>query len=168
MTSGIGADYARTMGAYNQWMNNKLYALCAALSDAERKQDRGAYFKSIDGTLNHLLLGDRVWLGRFLQRPFMVSSLAQILYSDFAELRHQREQTDAEILAWAQDISDARLAEDLSYTSIVASQTRTQPLGFLVMHFFNHQTHHRGQLTTLLSQCGVAPDVTDLLWLASA
>jgi len=165
MTAWISVEYVRKMASYNQWMNLKLYQSCAGLSDAERKRDQGAFFKSIHGTLNHLLLGDRVWMGRFLQQPFTVAALDQILYPDFAELRHEREQTDAAILTWAQTISNAELAEDFSYTSIIASQTRTQPLGFLVMHFFNHQTHHRGQLTTLLNQCGVEPGVTDLLLL---
>ena len=165
--SGIGVEYVQTMARYNQWMNAKLYALCAGLPDEDRKQDRGAFFKSIHGTLNHLLLGDRIWMGRFLARPFAVKSLDQELYSDFAELRRERERTDVEILTWAKGLTAEQLAATLTYTSIVGVQTRSQALWTLVMHFFNHQTHHRGQLTTLLSQCGVDPGVTDLLWLPS-
>lgn len=161
----VGAAYAGTMARYNQWMNQQLYEHCAALSDADRKQDRGAFFNSIHGTLNHLLLADRLWLGRFLQRPFAVTSLDQILYDDFATLRQERQHTDAEILQWAQGLSDEQLSGAFTYTSVVGRQTRTYQLGFLVTHFFNHQTHHRGQLTTLLSQCGIDPGVTDLLWL---
>ena len=164
-TVSVGTAYAGTMARYNQWMNQQLYELCATLSDADRKQDRGAFFNSIHGTLNHLLLADRLWLGRFLQRPFAISSLDQILYDDFETLRRERQQTDTEILQWAQGLSDEQLADTFTYTSVVGRQTRTYQLGFLVTHFFNHQTHHRGQLTTLLSQCGIDSGVTDLLWL---
>ena len=164
-TVSVGTAYAGTMARYNQWMNQQLYELCATLSDADRKQDRGAFFNSIYGTLNHLLLADRLWLGRFLQRPFAISSLDQILYDDFETLWRERQQTDTEILQWAQGLSDEQLADTFTYTSVVGRQTRTYQLGFLVTHFFNHQTHHRGQLTTLLSQCGIDPGVTDLLWL---
>ena len=163
--SGVGVEYARIMARYNQWMNAKLYALCAELSDAQRKQDRGAFFKSIHGTLNHLLLGDRIWMGRFLGQPFMAKSLDQELYGDFSELRHERAHTDADIIAWAWTLTDEKLAVSLGYTSIVGAQQRSEPLWALVMHFFNHQTHHRGQLTTLLNQCDVNPGITDLLWL---
>lgn len=158
-------DYGRTMARYNRWMNQRLYALCAELDDRERKRDAGAFFRSIHGTLNHLLLADRIWLGRFRHRPFSVASLDQEICADFDELRREREATDAEILAWVESLSERALAEPFHFTSIVARAERAAPLWALVVHFFNHQTHHRGQLTTLLSQCGVDPGVTDLLWL---
>src|SRR6266540_4145965 len=139
--------HARAMAAYNRWMNERIYECCARLSDEERKRDVGAFFKSIHGTLDHLLLGDRLWLGRFKGRPFKVESLAQELYADFAELRAERASTDAEIIAW------------------VDPQPRRYPFWFAVTSFFNHQTHHRGQVTTLLVQRGIDPGVTDLIWL---
>jgi len=74
MTQPSLAGYARTMARYNSWMNTRLYDCCAAIPDAERKRDVGAFFKSIHGTLNHLLLGDRVWMGRFTGKPFVVKS----------------------------------------------------------------------------------------------
>ena len=83
-------NYAKTLAAYNRWMNDRIYAACATLSDEERKRDVGAFFKSIHGTLNHIILGDRVWLGRFTGVPFSVQSLDQELYAEFAELRSQR------------------------------------------------------------------------------
>src|SRR2546422_1213467 len=86
----------RTMARYNRWMNERVYERCEKLPDAERKTDRGAFFRSIHGTLNHLLLGDRLWLSRFLSREFRVSTLADELYADFAELRRERAKTDAE------------------------------------------------------------------------
>ncbi len=158
-------DDARTLARYNRWMNDRLYDACATLADSERKRDRGAFFGSIHGTQNHLLLGDRLWLGRFQQRPFEIRSLDQELYSDFDTLRRERERTDAEIIAWAHSLSDEQLASPFTFTSFVSPKERVFVLGFAVAHFFNHQTHHRGQLTTLLSQCGRDPGVTDLLWL---
>jgi len=89
-------DYATTMAAYNRWMNDRIYAACTALSDEERKRDVGVFFKSVHGTLNHLLLGDRVWMGRFTGVPFSVQSLDQELYAEFGELRAQRQRTDEE------------------------------------------------------------------------
>ena len=143
----------------------RLYVLCAELTDAERKRDRGAFFHSIHGTLNHLLLGDRIWLGRFVGRPFAVRSLDQELYADFAALRAEREQTDREIDAWAASLTPADLEGTLHYTSLVNPAPRSYPFWVAATHFFNHQTHHRRQLTTLLVQAGVDPGVTDLIWL---
>jgi uncharacterized damage-inducible protein DinB len=156
---------ARAMARYNQWMNERVYECCAGIPDEERKRDVGAFFKSIHGTLNHLLLGDKIWLGRFFGRPFAVASLAQQLHADFDELREERSATDRAILEWTQSLSVHALAQDLRYTSSVNPRPRSYPLWFAAAHFFNHQTHHRGQLTTLLAQCGVDPGVTDLIWL---
>jgi uncharacterized damage-inducible protein DinB len=158
-------DWARTLAAYNRWMNERLYALCSELPDAERKRDRGAFFRSIHGTLNHGLLGDRIWLGRFTGTPFVVASLDQELYADFAELRRERERTDAEIARWVDSLAPADFESTLRYTSFVSPAPRAYPLWGALAHFFNHQTHHRGQLTTLLVQAGKDPGVTDLIWL---
>jgi uncharacterized damage-inducible protein DinB len=156
---------AHTMGRYNRWMNQRLYECCSRLSDDERKKDVGAFFKSIHGTLNHILLGDRVWMGRFTGNPFTPASLSQELYSDFAELRTEREATDAAILDWAGSLKEEDFTREFSYTSVVNPQTRRYPFSVVVAHLFNHQTHHRGQLTTLLFQRGIDPGVTDLIWL---
>jgi uncharacterized damage-inducible protein DinB len=160
-----GPVWAKTLAAYNRWMNERLLAHCAGLSDAERKRDRGAFFRSIHGTLNHLLLGDRVWLGRFRGVPLQVASLDQELYADFDELRAERARTDAEIEAWAAALSPADFPGTLRYTSFVSPAPRAFPFWAAATHFFNHQAHHRGQLTTLLMQAGVDPGVTDLVWL---
>jgi uncharacterized damage-inducible protein DinB len=161
----IGLPYVQAMARYGEWMNERLYALCGKLSDAQRKEDVGAFFKSIHGTLNHLLLADRVWMGRFTGTAFKVASLADELHADFNELRAQRQVTDEEIARWAGAITDAELEGELTYMSIVDPAPRSYPMGIVVTHFFNHQTHHRGQLTTLLSQRGIDPGVTDFLWL---
>ncbi len=153
----------KTMARYNRWMNQRIYECCASLSDHERKRDRGAFFKSIHGTLNHLLLADRVWMGRFTGEPFHVDSLAQELYADFADLRREREAEDQRILKWVTSLSQQEIDGELAYTSVLNPEPRRMPLAFVMAHFFNHQTHHRGQVTTLLTQSGVDVGVTDLL-----
>ena len=156
---------AQAMAQYNRWMNERLYECCARLPDPERKRDAGAFFKSIHGTLNHLLLGDKVWMGRFTGKPFAFTSLAQELHADFDELRAERASVDKAIIDWAKALTDEDFSRELSYTSAVKPQPRRYPFWLAAAHFFNHQTHHRGQLTTLLSQRGIDPGVTDLIWL---
>ena len=160
--------YVRMMARYNAWMNERFYGACSSIPDAERKKDVGAFFKSIHGTLNHLLLADSIWMGRFTGEPFKVTSLSQELYSDFDELLSERSIMDSSISTWVGRLTEADLANDLHYTSITNPAPRTTPLGFALAHFFNHQTHHRGQVTTLLMQRGIDPGVTDLLWLPPA
>jgi uncharacterized damage-inducible protein DinB len=157
--------YARTMSEYNRWMNGRMYEACAALPDEQRKRDVGAFFKSIHGTLNHLLLADRVWMGRFTGAPFKVTSLAQELYADFAELRAERTRTDSAIRDWATQLRPADFDGELRYTSIDKPEPRQLSMGLAIVHFFNHQAHHRGQVTTLMKQAGVDPGVTDLLFM---
>lgn len=162
-------EHARAMSRYNRWMNEKLYAVAEMLSDAERKQDRGAFFGSIHRTLNHLLLADRVWLGRFtgatLQEgelgPGGIRSLDQELYADFDDLRRERARTDDGIDAFVATLTPEKLAEDLRY--LRRGVVNQFPLWHAVAHLFNHQTHHRGQVTTLLMQAGHDPGVTDLV-----
>jgi uncharacterized damage-inducible protein DinB len=152
---------------YNRWMNDKLYGLAATLDDDTRKRDTGAFFKSIHGTLNHLLLADRVWLARFqgVAAPpgFMgpgIRTLDQELYANFEELRRERALTDDALATWVSELSPERLAGPLVYHRL--GQRLECPLWWAVAHLFNHQTHHRGQLTTLLMQQGHDPGVTDL------
>jgi uncharacterized damage-inducible protein DinB len=161
----ISTAYARTMAAYNRWMNERLYETCAGLPDSERKLDRGAFFKSVHGTLNHLLYGDRAWMSRFLGRDLGWKGPADELYAGFEDLREARAELDRQIEEWAGRLQERWLTADFTYTSRIDGRTRTFPAWLLVTHMFNHQTHHRGQLTTLLSQLGLDPGVTDLPWL---
>lgn len=148
---------------YNAWMNERLYAVCATLSDEERKRDRGAFFKSIHGTLNHILWGDRAWMTRFTGKQYgQFSPPGQDLYADFEELRSARVEMDAEISAWAATLTDEILNAPYTFVSQLYKVTRVQPLWAYATHLFNHQTHHRGQLTTLLSQLGIDPGITDI------
>jgi len=161
-------DWLHALSRYNRWMNDKLYGVAATLSDEERKRDRGAFFKSIHGTFNHLLVADRIWLGRFKGVPLTgqdlgpggIRALDQELYADFEELRQQRARTDDELSAWVAELTAERLAAPLVF--IRRGQPHASPLWGLVAHLFNHQTHHRGQITTLLNQFGRDPGVTDL------
>ena len=147
------AKQAQTMAAYNRWMNDKIYAACAELGDADRKLDR------------NILLADRIWFGRFTGRPIQVQSLRQELFADWNELRAERTLTDQDIEGWTQGLTDAQLAGKVRFTTIVNPAARVYDLWVCVTHFFNHQTHHRGQVTALLSQCGKDYGTTDLIWL---
>ena len=161
----MNAEHARLLARYNAWMNDKLYAACATLSDEERKRDRGAFFRSIHGTLNHLLLADLIWMGRFQGQPFAFRSLDQELCTTFDELRARRTELDERIQHWAAGLTDAALEAKLQFTSAITKRTHEPVLWKIVAHVFNHQTHHRGQLTALLSQVRVDYGVTDLFLL---
>jgi uncharacterized damage-inducible protein DinB len=146
-------------------MNDKVYATAARLSDEERKRDRGAFFGSIHNVMNHILVGDRIWLGRLhgqAPKPGLmadgIKSLDQELASDFAELRRQRQHTDDAIESWASTVESL----DGSLRMFRRGKWTEVPLWWVVTQMFNHQTHHRGQITTLLFQAGHDPGVTDL------
>jgi uncharacterized damage-inducible protein DinB len=164
----VSPEWLGALARYNRWMNEKLYALAATLSDEARKRDAGAFFKSVHGTLNHLLLADRVWLARFagvtapngFMGPEGIRSLDQELYADFDELRRERARTDDELAAWVAGLTHEQLAAPLIY--LRRGQKVESPLWWAVAHLFNHQTHHRGQITTLLTQQGCDPGSTDL------
>ena len=161
----MNAEQATTMARYNRWMNERLYDVCEELSDEERKADRGLFFGSIHGTLNHLLVADKIWLGRFMQEPFSVSGLDEELFADYASLRRARSETDQLILDWTAGLTEAELGGDLHYRSISNPGDKTCPLWLAVTHLFNHQTHHRGQITAALSQLGRDYGVTDLAFM---
>jgi uncharacterized damage-inducible protein DinB len=161
----ISPEYCQLMARYNRWMNERLYTLVAALPDDERKRDRGAYFGSMHGTLNHLLWGDRTWLGRFIDEPCTAPAFGADMFADFAELARERGTTDHKILAWAGNATAAWLDGILRYTSRVDGRTRELSRAVAVLQLFNHGTHHRGQLTTLLIQMGHDAGATDIPWL---
>jgi uncharacterized damage-inducible protein DinB len=164
----MAPDSYRALARYNFWMNEKIYAVASTLSDVERKRDRGAFFKSIHGTLNHMLVADRIWLGRLegavlegdALGPGGIRSLDQELYADFDQLRGERGRTDAAIESWVGQITAERLAAPFRF--IRRGIPFEAPLWWLASHLFNHQTHHRGQVSTLLTQAGRDPGVTDL------
>jgi uncharacterized damage-inducible protein DinB len=160
-------EQCRAFARYNRWMNAKVFAAAARLSDEERKRDRGAFFGSIHGVMNHLLVADRIWLGRIAGRVpepgFIgeggIKALDQELASDFDDLSAKRAETDAALDACVETLTADRLAGAVRFTR--KGQVREFPLWWAVTQLFNHQTHHRGQLTTLLFQAGQDPGVTD-------
>jgi uncharacterized damage-inducible protein DinB len=165
----MSPEWLGACARYNRWMNDKLYALAVTLSDEARKRDSGAFFKSIHGTFNHLLLADRVWLARFqgvvapdgFMGPGGIRTLDQELYADFEDLRRERALTDDELTAWVAGLTEERLAAPLVYMR--RGERQESPLWGVVAHLFNHQTHHRGQITTLFTQQGRDPGSTDLV-----
>jgi uncharacterized damage-inducible protein DinB len=169
-------DHICLMAIYNDWMNAKVYEAARSLTDEELSVDRKAFFGSILGTLNHLVAGDTIWLKRFARHPAnqlalepirqlpAPKSLDQLLLSNIRELSAHRVWLDQVIVEWSRSITEADLDYTLNYTSMKGTPADRSFYG-LVMHFFNHQTHHRGQVTTLLSQAGVDVGDTDLVLL---
>ena len=157
-----GSAHYKLMARYNQWMNGKLYAVCAEIPDAERRADRGAFFKSVHGTLNHLFFGDHAWLNRLDGRSYPLKPIGQDIYESFEEMQAARPALDADIIAWADGLSEAWLDQETTWDSAAYGRTFTHRNWTLVAHLFNHQTHHRGQLTTLLTQMGKDVGPTDV------
>lgn len=155
-------DYAMTMARYNRWMNEKLYEAAASLSDEQRKADRGAFFRSVHGTLNHLLLADRTWMQRLHGEPVTMTSTDQELHSDFEELLAARQAMDQRLADWAATLEAVEPTRSYSFISVTYQKEIRLPYVAVVMQIFNHQTHHRGQVTTLLTQLGADVGVTDM------
>lgn len=156
----------QTYARYNQAMNTQIYAACSGLSDEQRRHDGGAWFKSIHGTLNHILLCDKLWLGRFGGAPFSVPALDFELFETWAELRSERELFDEKLMAWIDGLEAARLGEELKFQPMSRPEPIAQPLWLCVAHLWNHQTHHRGQATMLMNALNADSGVTDLPVLA--
>ncbi|HEX8596620.1 MAG TPA: DinB family protein [Pseudomonas sp.] len=169
-------QHLQLMAAYNQWMNDKLYTVAATLPAEALNADRRAFFGSTLGTLNHLVVADIIWLKRFARHPAGhqalepvtqlqdPQALSQLLFTDIQALRARRQMLDQVIIQWAAQLSEADLDVVLSYSNTKGIKAERNFYGLLT-HFFNHQTHHRGQATTLLSQAGVDVGSTDLLGL---
>jgi uncharacterized damage-inducible protein DinB len=160
----ITPAYVRTMAAYNAEMNKRLYSAANRLSDEERRRDRGAFWHSLHGTLVHILWGDAQWMSRFdgWQRPQTPIKQSDRYLESWDELCSAREKADADISGWAAKVDDAWLAADLTWFSGAAGREISAPKRLLVTHFFNHQTHHRGQAHALITAAGEKTDDTDL------
>lgn len=162
------------LAKYNQWINSRFYQAAEQLSQEELDQNRGAYFGSISGTFNHILVGDILWLKRFANHPVNFTSLDalrnfetppsldQQLYKNFKELQKVRRQIDEMIRSLCGQIQETDLEHKLSYSNSKGLPFQKN-FGSLLQHLFNHQTHHRGQASTLLTQQGIDVGVTDLL-----
>lgn len=154
-------NHFQLLADYNALANQTLYDACAKLTDADRKQIRPAFFSSIHGTLNHILVGDRIWLDRFEGKEAPSTGLDAILYEDFEQLRQARVAEDERIRKFTVDLTDAVFTQSIRYVNN-AGYVHTDPMPLLVAHFFNHQTHHRGQVHNLLSQTPIPPPSLDL------
>lgn len=137
--------------AYNAWANARLYAAAASLNDSDYRADRGAFFKSVHGTLNHLVVADRIWMRRFTGTGEATSKLDTILFENREELWAARQAEDARISGYIEGLSEADLAGKLRYQTVTNPRIMEQELWPALDHFFNHQTHHRGQAHGLIS-----------------
>lgn len=157
------ANHFPMLAAYNAWANRRLYGAAEKLPDADYRADRGAFFKSVHGTLNHLLVTDRIWMRRFTGEGDAPNRLDVVLFEDIGELRRARVAEDARIVRYIDRLSEADLAARFRYRTISNPDDVEQPLAPALVHFFNHQTHHRGQVHALLTGiAGEAPSL-DLL-----
>jgi uncharacterized damage-inducible protein DinB len=161
------------MAEYNRWMNLRVYEAAAKLSEPQIFEDRRAYFGSLFDTLNHIAVADLMWLHRFAQHPGLIelrslmagfptpTSLRERVAHSLPELRELRTRVDGVISELPVLVTAHHLSQTLGYSNS-AGQKQAKNLGLLLLHFFNHQTHHRGQASTLLFQAGVDIGVTDL------
>jgi uncharacterized damage-inducible protein DinB len=160
------AAHYRMFGHYNAWANSRLYEAVAQLSTEQYRADRGAFFKSVHGTLNHLLVTDRIWMRRFTgegegEAP---DRLDAILFETFEKLRAAREAEDRRIVGFVDGLDDGRIAATIRYRRVSSPDEFEQQLAPALAHWFNHQTHHRGQVHALLTGLvGKAPEL-DLLY----
>jgi uncharacterized damage-inducible protein DinB len=159
--------FVRAMAAYNAAMNARLYDASARLPDAARREARGAFWGSIHGTLSHVLWADELWMSRFdgWEAPKVTQKDSTAMHADFAVLRSARDTADARLTAWASRVDDAWLAANQTWYSGAAGRELSMPRSFLMMHFFNHQTHHRGQAHAMITAAGEKTGDTDLFLL---
>lgn len=160
----IDTDYIGLMARYASWRNRAQFAATETLSEDERRRDRSAFFRSIHGTLNHLLWGDRMWMSRFdgLEAPVLPMAESPSLHCAWPALCADRSALDAAIERWSYRLTPELLAGDLSWMSAAVGRQVTRPFQELSMHFFNHQTHHRGQAHAMPTAAGARPGDTDL------
>jgi uncharacterized damage-inducible protein DinB len=140
--------------AYNRWANHRIYEAATELSVEEFERDTGAFFKSLMATLNHLVAADRIWMKRFTGEGDAPTRLDAIVARDFAKLRAAREAEDARIVKWVGSLRDKDLSGRFTYTTLSEMRTVSQRLAPALDHFFNHQTHHRGQCHMILTTLG--------------
>ena len=160
----ITPEYVRLMARYNTWQNGSLYQAADTLGDYVRREDRGAFFGSIHGTLSHILWGDRMWMSRFVgtERPTETIATSPAMVAEWEALRVARAEFDNVIEDWAATVDPDWLDRDLAWFSGAVNREISKPAPFLVTHFFNHQTHHRGQVHAMLTAAGAKPSDTDL------
>lgn len=150
--------------AYNAWANDRIYEAAAGLTDEEWRRDTGAFFKSMMGTLNHLLATDRIWLKRMTGTGDAPTALDAVIHADLARLRAARQAEDRRIVEWIGGLSDAAFAGRFTYVTVTDVRTVSQRLAPALSHLFNHQTHHRGQAHAILTSLGKPSVALDLIY----
>ena len=161
----IDASYVRVMARYNAWQNRQLSRIVEAMDEAELTRDRGAFFGSILATLNHLLWGDRIWMSRFeptISPPDCGIADSTGITPTISVWSAERFRMDGRIKLWAEDLDTVALMGNLTWFSGAAGREVTRPLALCVVHFLNHQTHHRGQVHAMLTAAGQTAPVSDL------
>lgn len=153
-----------TFAAYNAWANRRLYDACSQMDDAARHADAGAFFGSLFGTLNHLLCTDQIWMRRFTGAGPAPTSLSDVPFEAFDDLRAARTALDARIAEYVGSLTERDIERLFSYTSVTLPDPITQPLGTVLAHMFNHQTHHRGQCHHMLTAAGHDAPPLDLMF----
>ncbi|MGH1413102.1 MAG: DinB family protein [Pelagimonas sp.] len=163
----IGAEYVREMARYNSWQNNQLIPILRGLNDEVLNQERGAYFGSILATANHILWSDQLWMSRFanVEAPAANFAKGTEMTASLQEWEIQRFRTDSAINRWAKHIKSIDLTGYLNWFSVVNHREYSKPIGVCIMHMFNHQTHHRGQLHVMLTSVGCQGAVTDVTFM---
>lgn len=163
----ISPGYAHTMARYNAWQNQGLIGAADRLDPSARHLDRGAFFGSLQRTFSHLLWADTIWMSRFdgWQAPAVGLPDSAGFAPDWATLKTARKSADTRITDWASRLEEEDLSGDLIWYSAVSGREMTKPLGLCVSHFFNHQTHHRGQIHAMLTAAGANPGDTDLIFM---
>ncbi|EQA37788.1 DinB family protein [Leptospira inadai serovar Lyme str. 10] len=160
----VPIEYCKAMSLYNRWQNDSLLIVCASLKAEELEADKKLFFGSIANTWNHLILMDLAWLDRLQKRPVQITNFKERVFSSFDELAEKRRELDKTISNWAGEVSSEFLMQDLTFYSFMYAKEATLPVWLLVTHFFNHQTHHRSQISTALFQSGFDYGVTDIPW----
>lgn len=161
----ISPAHAQAMARYNRWQNRSIYGAADTLTDDQRRESRGAFFGSIHGTLNHILWADEVWMGRLAGRAHPATPIARSheRYLEWEALSAARDALDVDIITWAGALEPAWLTQSPAAASGGRTPKSSRSRGFLVVHMFNHQTHHRGQVHALLTAAGARTGDTDLL-----
>jgi uncharacterized damage-inducible protein DinB len=163
----ITPAYVQGFARYNQWQNRSLYREAGLLDDAARKRDRGAFFDSIHGTLCHLFWGDTIWMSRFVDwpTPDVAGSDSSTWFNDWDSMAAARVTFDAKLIDWAESVEQGWLESEMTWTSSINPEEQSGGVAKLLVHFFNHQTHHRGQVHAMLTGAGRAPDDTDIIFM---
>ena len=146
---------------FNTWANTKIFSSCKELDDTEYKKDRGAFFSSIHGTLNHLLVVDRAYISRIEGKDHNLKSLDQILYENLFQLEKARIKEDKHLVDLVNNLSEESINKEITYKSFETGKN-TYTINTILITLLNHQTHHRGQIHNMLSQAGIKPPQIDI------